>query len=305
VDGMEFGMGFEQADAAVPAEDAVVVANGTNFFGFGEIVEGFFDERKKDMGRATGAELGFGAALEEEAGVVEALVGITQVLENGAAFVVAIAGDAEELVGDGEAQHAAGELLLGFDGEDVAADGFGFLGLVEVAVKFDLGDGFGDACFGDGLQLVLHDASLTGRGIALSIMKEPDSLNEIPQQVAGNKSAQHGAAVTADGYDFVEVLDLQAVVKGVANAMRGVEERDGAEHEEIEADERVSDERRGSCVGWSVGEAEREHEILDEQVGGNQEGGDDTAGAEEEPQERLDAKFGWLSVHLFFCPFLC
>jgi len=76
---------------------------------------------------------------------------------------VAITGDAEELVGDGEAEHAAGELLLGVDGKDVAADGFGFLGLVKVAVKFDLGDGFGDACFGDGLQLVFHGASLTGR----------------------------------------------------------------------------------------------------------------------------------------------
>ena len=160
--GMEFGVGFEEADAAVPAEDAVVVAGGTDFFGFGETVEGFFDERKKDVGGAAGAKLGFGAALEEEAGVVETLVGIAQGLENGAAFVVAIAGDTEELVGDGEAQHAAGELLFGFDGEDVAADGLGFLGLVEVAVEFDLGDGFGDACFGDGLQLVFHGASLTG-----------------------------------------------------------------------------------------------------------------------------------------------
>ena len=113
---VELGMGFEQADAAVPAEDAVVVADGTDFFGFGEIVQGFFDERKKDVGGAAGAELGFGAALEEEAGVVEAFVGIAQGLEDGAAFFVAIAGDAEELVGDGEAEHAASELLLGFDG---------------------------------------------------------------------------------------------------------------------------------------------------------------------------------------------
>ena len=160
--GVELGMGFEEADAAVPAEDAVVVTDGADFFGFGEILEGFFDEGQENVGGASGAELGFGAALEEEAGVVETLVGIAQALKNGAAFVVAITGDAEELVGDGEAEHAAGELLLGFDGEDVAADGFGFLGLVEVTVELDLGDGFGDACFGDGFQLVLHGASLTG-----------------------------------------------------------------------------------------------------------------------------------------------
>src|SRR5689334_7029734 len=108
---MEFGMGFEEADAAVPAEDAVIVADGTDFLGFGEIVESLFDERKKDVGSTAGAELGLGAAFEQEAGVVEALVGIAKTLEDGAAFVIAIAGDAEELVGDGEAEHAASQLL--------------------------------------------------------------------------------------------------------------------------------------------------------------------------------------------------
>src|SRR5258705_6952067 len=160
--GVEFGMGFEEADAAVPAEDAVVVADGADFFGFGETVEGFFDEGKKNVGGASSKELGFGAALEEEAGVIEALVGIAQGLENGVAFFVAIGGDTEELVGDGEAEHSASELLFGLDGEDVSADGFSFLRFVEVAVELDFGDRFGDACFGDGLQLVLHGASLTG-----------------------------------------------------------------------------------------------------------------------------------------------
>ena len=94
-------MGFKQADAAVPAEDAVVVADGADFFGFGETVEGFFDKWKKNVGGDSVAELGFGAALEEQAGVVEALVGIAQGLENGTAFIVAITGDAKELVGDG------------------------------------------------------------------------------------------------------------------------------------------------------------------------------------------------------------
>jgi hypothetical protein len=83
-----------------------------------------------------------------------------------------------------------------------------------------------------------------------------------------------------------------------------VEERNGAEHEEIETDERVSDECGGGGVRGSIREAEREDEILDQQVDGDEESGDDTAGAEEDPQERFDAKFGWLSVHLVFCPFV-
>ena len=99
--GVEFGMGFEEADAAVPAEDAVVVADWADFFGFGETVEGFFDEGKKNVGGATGAELGFGAAFEEEAGVVVALVGIAEGLEDGAGFGVAVGGGAGELVSDG------------------------------------------------------------------------------------------------------------------------------------------------------------------------------------------------------------
>jgi len=160
--GVEFGVSLEEADAAVPAEDAVVVADGADFFGLGEILEGFFDEGKQDVGSTAGAKLGLGTTLEEEAGVVETLVGIAECLKDGAALFVAIAGDAEELIGDRETEHAAGELLLGIDGEYVAADGFGFLRFVEIAVEFDFGDGFGDARFGDGLQLVLHCASLGG-----------------------------------------------------------------------------------------------------------------------------------------------
>src|SRR3977135_2097765 len=102
-------MGLEYANTAVPAEDAVVVAEGADFFGFGETLQRLFDQREQDVGGAAGAELRFGAALEEEAGVVETFVGIAEVLENGTAFLVAIASDAEELVGDGEAEHSAGK----------------------------------------------------------------------------------------------------------------------------------------------------------------------------------------------------
>ena len=38
--------GLEEADAAVPAEDGVVVSGGTNFFSFAEALEGAFEERE-------------------------------------------------------------------------------------------------------------------------------------------------------------------------------------------------------------------------------------------------------------------
>ena len=71
-------------------------------------------------------------------------------MKNGLDFGVAVGSGAGELVGDGETEHAAGELMIGVNGEDIAANGFGFFGFVEVAVKLDFGDGFGDAGFGDG-----------------------------------------------------------------------------------------------------------------------------------------------------------
>src|SRR5258705_4934089 len=86
------------------------------------------------------------------------------------------------------------------------------------------------------------------------------------------------------------MLDLQAVVKRVANAVRGVEERNGAENEEIETHDGKRQEGLRTCVLCSFRQTEGSGDILNEKVHGDEEGGDDTAGAEEEPQERLDRK---------------
>ena len=75
-------------------------------------------------------------------------------MEDGVGFAVAIGSGADELVGDGEAESAASELVIVVDGENIAADGFGFFGFVEVAVELGFGDGFGDAGLGDGFELV-------------------------------------------------------------------------------------------------------------------------------------------------------
>jgi hypothetical protein len=76
VDGVKFGAGLEEADAAVPAENAVVIPGGADFFGFGEAAQSFFNERKKNVGRTAGLKLGFGAAFMEKTGVVVSLIGI-------------------------------------------------------------------------------------------------------------------------------------------------------------------------------------------------------------------------------------
>ena len=112
------------------------------------------------MGLLANAELGLGSALAEKAGVVKALVGIGEALENFFGFAKAIHGDAEKLVGDGEAEKTQSELVIRVDGENVAADGFGFLGLVEIAIELDFGGGFGDAGLRDVLEVIVHFKAL-------------------------------------------------------------------------------------------------------------------------------------------------
>src|SRR5262249_19860979 len=107
---------LEEADAAVPAEDGVVVARGTDFFGFAGILQSAFEQRKKRVRRLAGAELGLGTALVKNSGVVEALVIVGKTLEDFFAFAIAIGSAAEKLVSDGKTEHTKGELLLGLDG---------------------------------------------------------------------------------------------------------------------------------------------------------------------------------------------
>jgi hypothetical protein len=159
VDGVKFGAGLEEADAAVPAKDAVVIAGGADFFGFGEAAQGFFDERKKNVGRTAGVKLGFRAAFVEKAGVIVSLVRVAERLKDGLDFSVTVGGKADELIGDGQAEHASSELMIGIDDEDIAADGFGFFGFMKVAVELDFGDGFGNTRFGYGFKLVRHGTS--------------------------------------------------------------------------------------------------------------------------------------------------
>src|SRR6267142_5188832 len=93
------------------------------------------------------------------------------------------------------------------------------------------------------------------------------------------------------------MLDLETVVERVANAMGGVEERDGTEHKKIETHERKLQHVDGAGILYGLQQVEWNRNPEDEQVDGNQKSSDDTAGAEEDPQERFDAKFGRLSVH--------
>ncbi len=71
-------------------------------------------------------------------------------MKNGLHLEIAITRGTDELVGDGQAKHAASQLMLRINGEDIPANGFRLLRLVQVAVELDFGNGLGDAGLGDG-----------------------------------------------------------------------------------------------------------------------------------------------------------
>src|SRR6267378_6943236 len=79
---MKIGTAFQEPDATVPTENAVIIAGGADFFRFGKAAHGFFDKRQKDVRGVADKELRFGAALIELARGVEALAGIPQATEN-------------------------------------------------------------------------------------------------------------------------------------------------------------------------------------------------------------------------------
>src|SRR5260370_37629803 len=130
---MEVGPAFQQPDATVPAENAVVIAGRPNSLRLPKASQGCFNQGQKNVRSVADEQLGLGAALVEQAGVVMTLVGIPKHLKTGLRFGVAIGGGPDELVGDGKTEQAASELMLGFTGGDVPADGFGLFGLVEIA----------------------------------------------------------------------------------------------------------------------------------------------------------------------------
>src|SRR5260370_25128750 len=137
---MKIRPAFEQSDTTIPAKNAVVVARRADFFRFRKASHGFFHQREESMRCIADEELGLGMAFVQQPGVVKPFVGIAQPLKDGLNLEIAIARGADKLVGDGETEHAASELMPGVNGEDVPANGLGLFGLSEITVKLDVGN---------------------------------------------------------------------------------------------------------------------------------------------------------------------
>ena len=81
---------LEQAYAAIPAKDGVVVSCRADLFCLCEGAQRLFEERQQDMRRLSGAKLRLRAPFVHDSRVVEPLVGVAELLEGLFRFAVAI-----------------------------------------------------------------------------------------------------------------------------------------------------------------------------------------------------------------------
>ena len=59
---MKVGPAFQQSDATIPSENAVVIAGRPNFFRFRKAAHGFFNQRQENVRSVADQKLGLGVA---------------------------------------------------------------------------------------------------------------------------------------------------------------------------------------------------------------------------------------------------
>jgi hypothetical protein len=150
------GQFFEQAEAAIPAEDSIVILGGMNLLRLLEMLHGLLEQADQHLMRPPGSHLSFGSTLINQTGVVVTLVGINQLSKRCLGLGVAVRGLSGKLVGDRQTQHPQRHLVLWFYGQDIVADGFRLFRFVQIPIQGCLGDGFRNAAAGNGFQFQFH-----------------------------------------------------------------------------------------------------------------------------------------------------
>src|SRR2546430_11768679 len=110
---------------------------------------------------------------------------------------------------------------------------------------------------------------------------------KIPQQVTCQCSSENCSAVATNENQFIQVLDLQPIVQRVAKAMRPVKQRQETQCKQINSGERRRDQRVQILVARSANPSQGKRKPEEEKVHRYDEGGKDTARAEQRPQNRL------------------
>src|SRR5712692_5457584 len=108
----------------------------------------------------------------------------------------------------------------------------------------------------------------------------------VPQRVGGKSCAGEGAAVAEGDNEQRQVLDLETVVKRVAEAMRPVEERQRNQDEEIELDQRRLHQGEAAVVGDGVEPPQRKGDAGQKEMNWKKKCGHGPTRAEQTPQKR-------------------
>src|SRR6516162_6869270 len=108
-----------------------------------------------------------------------------------------------------------------------------------------------------------------------------------PQQICGNDRSHHGSAITKSKDDFIQVLDSEAVVQSETEAMRPMKQRQTAKNEQINSHQRHSYERHQMLIGRWLHPSQRDSQAEQEQLHGNEQCGNHSAGSEKHPEEGL------------------
>ena len=99
---------MEQAHAAVPAQDGVVIARRADLFCCGKALQCPLQQRVNHMRQLPGAKLRLGAPLVQKSRIVRLFVAVGQALEGFLGFAAAVGNTSRELIGDGKAEKAEG-----------------------------------------------------------------------------------------------------------------------------------------------------------------------------------------------------
>src|SRR5436190_22309067 len=101
----------------------------------------------------------------------------------------------------------------------------------------------------------------------------PRALPDGPQDVRGHDGPREGRPIAEDDDDGGQVLDLEAIVERVAEAMGPVEEGQGDEDEEVEPRQGVEDQAVEGLVARAAEPPEREDDPDQQQVDREEERG--------------------------------
>src|SRR5579862_3268782 len=117
-----FRDGAQQARAAVPTQQSIVVSRRTDLFRILKTAHGALKAGQEAVREMAGAQLGFGPTLIEDSAVVSPFVITGELFKAAFGFPGAVGEGAGELICNGETKQSQRHLVFRINGENVPAN---------------------------------------------------------------------------------------------------------------------------------------------------------------------------------------